>query len=364
MIILGIETSCDETSVAIVENGRQVHSCVIASQIKAHRRHGGVVPELASRMHTEALPKVLTRAFQEANMGWDDIEGIAVTHRPGLESSLLIGVTAAKTLAHARGLPLYGINHLHGHIFSPALSADLPFPHLALVVSGGHTQIWHVRSFRDMAVVAQTRDDAVGEAFDKVARVLGLGYPGGPRVEEAAREAQNPLSFPVPLRHDPTSFSFSGLKTAVMVAVGGYSGGGMGGNLSTSLRDQAPEKKRVANICQGFQVAVVQHLLDKIGYAIAEFSPKALTITGGVAANQFIVTQLTAALQTGEFGHGALKTPEMKAAFKKILPLPVYTPPLHYCTDNAAMIAAVAYHMPVETRIHDYATLEVLPTGC
>ena len=361
MIILGIETSCDETSVAIVENGRQVHSCVIASQIKAHRRHGGVVPELASRMHTEALPTVLQRAFQDANMGWADIDGIAVTHRPGLESSLLIGVTAAKTLAHARGLPLYGIHHLHGHIVSPALTHDLPFPHLALVVSGGHTQIWHVRSFQDMSVVAQTRDDAVGEAFDKVARLLGLGYPGGPRVEASAREATAPVAFTVPLRHDPTSFSFSGLKTAVMVEVGGYTG--VQESAAPPLKSQlSPE--RIANICQGFQNAVVQHLLDKIGYAIAQLSPKALTISGGVAANGFIVTQLTTALQTGKFGHGALREPAPQAVFQRILPIPVYSPDKAFCTDNAAMIAATAYHMSAETLIETYSKLEVLPTGC
>ncbi len=363
MIILGIETSCDETSVAIVEKGRQVHSCVIASQIKAHRRHGGVVPELASRLHTEALPAVLQRAFQDAKMGWDDIEGIAVTHRPGLESSLLIGVTAAKTLAHARGLPLYGIHHLHGHIISPALSHDLPFPHLALVVSGGHTQIWHVRSFREMSVVAQTRDDAVGEAFDKVARLLGLGYPGGPRVEIAARDATEPVVFTVPLRHDPTAFSFSGLKTAVMVEVGGYAGAHPGtAHVSPPKAILSPE--RIANICQGFQNAVVQHLLDKIGFAIAELSPKALTITGGVAANRFIVAQLTNALQTGKFKHGALREPAIQSIFKKVLPMPVYSPDMAFCTDNAAMIAATAYYRPVETGIDDYTKLEVLPTGC
>ncbi len=361
MIILGIETSCDETSVAIVENGRKVHSCVIASQIKAHRRHGGVVPELASRMHTEALPAVLQRAFQDANMGWDDIEGIAVTHRPGLESSLLIGVTAAKTLAHARGLPLYGIHHLHGHIVSPTLSHNLPFPHLALVVSGGHTQIWHVRSFQDMSVVAQTRDDAVGEAFDKVARLLGLGYPGGPRVEAAAREATAPIAFTVPLRHDPTSFSFSGLKTAVMVEVGGYIGAQ---SCATNSLKPVLSPERIANICQGFQNAVVQHLFDKIGYAIAQLSPKAMTITGGVAANRFIVAQLTDALQTGKFGHAALREPALQAIFKKILPMPVYSPDLAFCTDNAAMIAATAYHMSAETVIDTYAELKVLPTGC
>jgi len=357
MNILGIETSCDETSVAIVEDGRVVHSCIIASQIKSHRRHGGVVPELASRMHTEALPKVLNRAFKDAGFGWEKIDGIAVTHRPGLESSLLIGVTAAKTLAYTLNKPLYGINHLHGHIVSPSLSHDIPFPHLSVVVSGGHTQIWHVRSFTDMSVVAQTRDDAVGEAFDKVARLLGLGYPGGPLVEKYARAATSPVSFPIPLRHDPTAFSFSGLKTAVMMAVGGYQN-----TPGAAQEKKSPED--IANICQGFQEAVVQHLLDKLGYAISQLSPKALTITGGVAANRFIVEQLTMAINTGDFRSGALREPAMRAIFKQVLPFPVYTPEMSFCTDNAAMIAAAAYHMQSETLVHDYTKLEVLPTGC
>jgi N6-L-threonylcarbamoyladenine synthase len=357
MNILGIETSCDETSVAIVEDGRHVHSCVIASQIKAHRRHGGVVPELASRMHTESLPRVLHRAFKDAGFGWEKIDGIAVTHRPGLESSLLIGVTAAKTLAHTLSLPLYGINHLHGHIISPSLSHDIPFPHLSLVVSGGHTQIWHVRSFTDMSVVAQTRDDAVGEAFDKVARLVGLGYPGGPLVEQTAKDATSPVVFPVPLRHDPTSFSFSGLKTAVMLEMGGY-------QKSSAVSSEQKTPEEIANVCHGFQKAVVQHLLDKIGYAIAKFEPKALTITGGVAANQFIVASLRQAIETGDFHSGALREPPMRDIFRKILPFPVYTPEMSFCTDNAAMIAAAAYHMQSETLVTDYTKLEVLPTGC
>lgn len=361
MSILGIETSCDETSVAIVENGCHVHACVVASQMKAHRRHGGVVPELASRMHTEALPRVLAQAFREAGFGWEKISGIAVTHKPGLESALLIGVTAAKTLARTLRLPLYGVDHIHGHIVAPFLGVlgssmgTIPFPHLALVVSGGHTQIWLVQSFGEMSVVAQTRDDAVGEAFDKVARRLGLGYPGGPLVEKYARAATEPVVLPVPLRHDPVSFSFSGLKTAVMAEIA---------SVSRENGDQPLSETAIANLSQGFQQAVLQHLLDKLGHAVVTYKPKAVSITGGVAANQYLVTSLREALQVGAFRHSALREPSAKAVLSELGPIPLYAPEFRWCTDNAAMIAAAAHYRRSETLVHAYRKLEVTPTGC
>jgi len=314
--ILGIETSCDDTSIAIVRDGIYVEAVLTASQINAHRPYGGVVPELAARMHTQAIHHLLPRCLEKAGLTWSDIDQIAVTTTPGLEGALLIGVVVAKTLGMMLNRPVIPVNHIYGHIYSAFLDTDTPpeFPFVALVISGGHTQLWSVTGHYQFELLGQTRDDAVGEAFDKVARQLGLTYPGGPPVERRAALG-NPSRFklPRPLRDSPFEFSFSGLKTAVVQLVAEI------GTL---------DETTVNDICAGFQASVIDTLIEKAGAALRHSQASTLCVVGGVAANQTLVT----------------------AASERLVGVRVVAPPRHYCTDNAAMIATAAHFFPITKR--------------
>lgn len=310
MIILGIESSCDETAVAIVRDGREVLANQIRSQIELHRAHGGVVPELASRCHLEAVHPLLLAALAEAGLGWDAIDGIAVTQGPGLSGALLVGVTTAQSLGWLLNKPVMGVHHLEGHIYANFLAFGdrLRFPLLVLLVSGGHSQLIEMRGHGDYQLVGSSRDDAVGEAFDKVARLLGLPYPGGPAIDAIARQG-NPDAFEFP-RGLPESwdFSFSGLKTSVLYKV-------------QALQRQGAELP-VADLAASFQAAAIGALLDKtLRYAQAK-GIQQISVTGGVSANSLLRGRLAAAA-----GQAGIET---------------FMPPLGLCTDNAAMIAACA----------------------
>jgi len=311
MIVLAIETSWDETAAAVVDGGRKVLSSVVASQDDVHAPYGGVVPELASRRHLEVLMPVVRRALATAGIALDDVDGIAVTHGPGLVGSLLIGCSAAKALAYARRRPLVGVNHLEGHIYAAFLEGDPPaYPFLALVVSGGHTALYLAREPRDYERIGQTRDDAAGEAFDKVAKLLGLGFPGGPAIERVARSGDpRAIVFPTANMSDGAlDFSFSGLKTAV----------------SLHVRRSAPlDPARVADVAASFQATAVKTLVRKTVKAALRLGVKRVVLTGGVAANTALRDALAG--ECREYGW--------------IL----HVPSRALCTDNAAMIAAAGH---------------------
>jgi N6-L-threonylcarbamoyladenine synthase len=313
MIVLGVESSCDETAAALVRADGVVLSDVVSSQIKLHAPYGGVVPELAAREHMRNLTPVLERALAPIDGRWDEVAGIAVTQGPGLVGALLVGVQAAKAIALARGTPLVGVNHLVGHLLAVFLraGADAPrgpaFPYVALLVSGGHTALYEVRSSADIEQLGQTRDDAAGEAFDKVAKLLGLGYPGGPLVDRLAAEG-NPdaIAFPRPLlRHGSLDFSFAGLKTAVAQRV-----------RETGLPQSERER---ADMCASFQRAVVDVLVRKSLLACDARGVERLVLTGGVAANR------------------GLRQCAAEACAREGVEL--FVPSMRACTDNAAMIA-------------------------
>jgi len=311
MIVLGIETSCDETAAAVLDGGRKILSSVVASQDDVHAPYGGVVPELASRRHLEVVVPVIRRALSEAGMGLSDLDGIAVTQGPGLVGSLLVGCSAAKALAWAHRTPLVGVNHLEGHIYSAFLEERAPeHPFLALVVSGGHTALYVVEAPRRYARVGQTRDDAAGEAFDKVAKLLGLGYPGGPAIERAAHGGDAAaIRFPTATMSDGApDFSFSGIKTAVSLHVR------RAGSLSTA---------QVADVAASFQATVVKTLVRKSLRAGQRLGIRRLVLTGGVAANTALRTALQ--VECGERGWE------------------LFIPSRALCTDNAAMIAAAGH---------------------
>jgi N6-L-threonylcarbamoyladenine synthase len=315
MLVLGIESSCDETAAALVRDGREMVSSVISSQVDIHKRFGGVVPELASREHLDKIVPVVDEAFERASLKKGEIDGIAVTAGPGLVGSLLVGVSYAKAMAFALEKPLVGVNHIEGHIYSVVFeNPPIQYPALALVVSGGHTNLFYVPSAGRYKVVARTRDDAAGEAFDKVAKMLGLGYPGGPIIERLAR-AGDPRSvrFSVPRMHDGRpDFSFSGLKTAVSKHV-----------RETALKPVAggeEPSQAIKDLAASFQSVVVRSLVGTMEQLAAELRPRTLIVAGGVACN------------------GALREASRAAAGR--LDVPVYFPSPHLSTDNAAMIAA------------------------
>jgi N6-L-threonylcarbamoyladenine synthase len=308
MVVLGIESSCDETAAAVVVDGRDVRSSVVASQDAVHAPYGGVVPELASRRHLEVIVPVIERALAEAGVRLGGLDGIAVTRGPGLVGSLLVGCSVAKAIAYVHGLPLVGVNHLEGHIFASFLGGEGPaHPFLALVVSGGHTALYHSAAPLAYGLVGQTRDDAAGEAFDKVAKLLGLGFPGGPIVERTA-SAGDPGAIAFPLAHmtdQAPDFSFSGIKTSV----------------SHYVKRHAPlGPAQVADVAASFQAAVVKVLVRKTVRAALHLGVRRVVLTGGVAANG----ALRAGLQAAAAEHG----------------LTLFIPPRQLCTDNAAMIAA------------------------
>ena len=314
--ILGIDTSCDETAAAIVVDGRDVQSNIVASQIKAHEAYGGVVPELASRKHIEAINYIVNRALVEANTTFDDIDAVAVTNRPGLIGALLIGVAAAKSLAYAHNLPLLGINHIEGHIYANYMVHDnLTFPHICLTVSGGHTLLVEVHEGWNYKVLGTTQDDAAGEVYDKVAKYLGLGFPGGKIIDELAQKG-NPtaIDFPRPmLRSGDYQFSFSGVKTSVRYFVEKAERAGTIENGQVTIED----------IAASFQAAVVEVLVTKTVHAAKATGSNTITLTGGVAANSKLRSSLKERAQ--EIG------------------TEVYYPPFSLCTDNGAMIAGIAY---------------------
>lgn len=311
MLILGIETSCDETAVALVEDGHRILASEVASQVKLHQKYGGVVPELASRQHVQALVPLLETAFQRAALTPQALQGIAVTQGPGLVGALLVGFVFARAYAYARQLPWIGINHLLGHLYSVCLSSPEPeYPFVGLLVSGGHTNLYYVRSPRDAELLGQTRDDAAGEAFDKVAKLLHLGYPGGIVIDRLARDGDpQAVSFPRPLMADPGfDTSFSGLKSAVRRHV--------------ETHPDWPD--RIPDLVSSFQEAVVEVLVHKLLRAADHCNCRRLVLAGGVAANSRLRSMAQAAAARME--------------------LEVFIPPLNLCGDNAAMIAGLGYH--------------------
>ncbi|WP_243292900.1 tRNA (adenosine(37)-N6)-threonylcarbamoyltransferase complex transferase subunit TsaD [Bacillus sp. FJAT-47783] len=308
--ILGIETSCDETAAAIIKNGREIVANVVASQIESHKRFGGVVPEIASRHHVEQMTIVLEEVMEKANMKFQDLSAIAVTEGPGLVGALLVGVNAAKALAFAHNLPLIGVHHIAGHIYANQLITELKFPLLALVVSGGHTELVYMKDHGSFEVIGETLDDAAGEAYDKVARTLQLPYPGGPHIDRLAHEGKPTIDLPRAwLEEGSYDFSFSGLKSAVINTLH-----------NASQRGETIEPKDLA---ASFQESVVEVLVTKTVRAVEEYGVKQVLLAGGVAANKGLRTAL-------------------EQTFTDQEDVELIIPPLTLCTDNAAMIAAFA----------------------
>lgn len=318
MLILGIETSCDETSAAIVKDGKEIVSSIILSQDTLHRHFGGVVPEIACRAHLESIIGIINNALVDANIQLNEIDAIAVVNTPGLIGALLIGVTAAKTLSMALDVPIIAINHLHAHIYANNLEyEDIQYPAISLVVSGGHTILFLSESETKHIPLGWTIDDAAGEAFDKVSKILGLGYPGGPVIDRLARQGnQRAVTFPrAYLEKDSLDFSFSGLKTAVLYH---YRGQDLKNNDTTTPSDQ-----KIADIAASFQEAVVDVLVEKTFLASRMYNARGVLTGGGVAANSRLRQRL--------------KDKSME------LSVPVYCPSIRLCTDNAAMVAGLAY---------------------
>ena len=331
MNILGIETSCDETAAAVVTDGREIRSNIVASQIELHAKYGGIVPELASRKHVEAINYIVDQAMDEAGLRFDQLAAIAVTNRPGLIGALLVGVAAAKSLAYCHDLPLLGINHIEGHIYANFMEHQaLPFPHVCLTVSGGHTQLVEVQEGWRYNILGTTQDDAAGEAYDKVAQYLGLGFPGGKVIDDLAKEGdRDAIRFPRPmLDRDNYQFSFSGIKTAVRFFV--------------EKAEAAGRLPAVEDIAASFQAAVVDVLVGKTIRAAKAKNARAITLTGGVAANR----QLRESMREAGEKVGA----------------EVYYPRIQLCTDNGAMIAGVAYQK-YQTGLRDALNLNAYASG-
>ena len=305
MKILGIETSCDETSASVVENGKKILSNIILSQIDIHKEFNGVVPELASRNHLKTIHQVINESLKRANLSWNEIDAIAVTQEPGLMGSLLIGLTVAKTLAFCKKKPLIPINHLMGHVYSANLEHDIEFPFIGLIVSGGHTLLTIWKDWKNYEIAGSTIDDAVGEAFDKVAKLLDLGYPGGPKINQMAKKGTPSIDFPLVILNydkDRYNFSYSGLKTAVVYYI---------------QRNQGFSKE---NLCASFQKKAIDVLFRKTKLICEDKKINRVVVAGGVAANSYL-----------------------RELFDKSS-LEVYIPSIKLCTDNAAMIAGLAYH--------------------
>ena len=347
MRILGIETSCDETAAAVVEDGSRTLSNVVSSSVDLHAAYGGVVPEIAARSHIEVIIPVIEQALNDAKTEWNEIDAIAVTQGPGLIGSLLIGGLTARTLAIAKNKPLYPVNHVLAHTYANFItSTSLPgyqlnneppeFPLLTLIVSGGHTQLMLYESHNNYNIIGQTRDDAVGEAFDKVAKILGLPYPGGPSVDKAAQTGDaGAVKLPKAKLDNPYDFSFSGLKTATLRAAQEMAGKDY--TLPSSELPNLLTAGQKADLAASFQAKAVQTLTDAVGLAEAEFKPKTVLLGGGVAANQALRDELKNRLKT-----------------------PLLCPDIKLCTDNAAMIAAAAFYGPKQPT--DPYKMEVIPS--
>lgn len=317
--ILGIESSCDETSAAIVKNGTEEIATVIASQIDIHKDFGGVVPEIASRHHVKNITMVLAECLEKAHMKMEDIDAIAITYGPGLIGSLLIGLEAAKTLAFIYDKPLVPVHHIAGHIYANSLIKELQFPLLAVVVSGGHTELIEMKGHYKFNKLGGTLDDAIGECYDKVARVMGLEYPGGPKLDRLAVEGKATYKLPVPLRDDSYNFSFSGLKSAVI-------------NLAHN-EEQRGNELRKEDLAASFQKVAVESITTKVRKAVLDKNIKNVIIAGGVAANKIL-----------------------RDAMKELtdeLNVELSIPPMKYCTDNATMIASAGYYAYLEGREAD-----------
>jgi len=330
MLLLAIETSCDETAAAVVRDGRQVLSSIVASQVAIHAEYGGVVPEIASRQHLEAIVPVIEEALSCANVSFADLDGIAVTQGPGLVGALLVGLGTAKGIAQARQLPIVGVNHIEGHLFAAFLEGEVDFPFLALVVSGGHTHLYEVQAIGRYRTLGQTLDDAAGEAFDKVGKLLGLPYPGGPLIDRLAADG-NPaaIKFPRPLLRDGTSnFSFSGLKTAVYTYL--------------QHHPEARSDQALHDLCASFQQAVCDVLTAKTAAAAAATGIRRVVVSGGVACNR----GLRRSMATMAEQHG----------------IAVVFPPPALCADNAAMLAVAADHYLRTDCRSPLKALDALPT--
>jgi len=323
MLILGIDTSCDDTSASVVQDGRTIISNIISNQSDIHAKYGGIVPELASRRHIEMIMPVVDEALQQASISLSDLAAVAVCHGPGLIGSLLVGCSFAKAVCYGKNIPLVGVNHLEGHLLSPFLEEQAPeFPFISLVVSGGHTSLYRAEDYGRYAVLGKTRDDAAGEAYDKVSKLLGLSYPGGPIIDRLAQEG-NPkaVAFPRAYLPDTLDFSFSGIKTAVLHHVKGLPHDSTLNHQPSTLPD----------IAASFQAAVLDVLVRKTEWAVNKTGIRRVALSGGVAANSGLRKKMT------EMGH------------KKNIE--VFIPSVSLCTDNAAMIAAAGYHRSLKNEL-------------
>ena len=309
-MLLAIESSCDETACAVIKDGYEILSNIVSSQINVHTQYGGVVPEVASRIHVENISTVVTEALNKAEVTMDDIDAVTYTQGPGLIGSLHVGVQAAKAIAWAYHKPLVPVNHLTGHIYANRFVSELKYPLMALVISGGHTELVWMKSDWDFQIIGTTRDDAIGEAYDKVARVLGLGYPGGPKIDKIAKEGKPHYNLPTPKVSNPYDFSFSGLKTAVLQLI--------------QREEKKGEEINVADVAYCFQETALQSMVSKTIAAVKEYKPAMLVLAGGVAANSRLRVL-------------------MEAEMKKCPDTDLVIPPLSCCTDNAAMIGASGY---------------------
>lgn len=348
MKILGIETSCDETAAAVVEDGQKLLSNVVSSSIDLHKAYGGVVPEIAARSHIEAINPVISQAMDDADCGWSDIDAIAVTYGPGLGGSLFIGVMAARTLAILHKKPLYRVNHVEAHVYAAFLtSTSLPgyslsenrpqFPLLGLIVSGGHTQLVLFENYSEYKILGRTVDDAVGEAFDKVAKVLGFPYPGGPSVEKLAKSGNfATYNLPKAKTEGKYDFSYSGLKTAVLRVA--QKAVGEDYNFPSHLLSQKLTGEQKADIAAAFSHIAMEVLVDKTLAAYEEFAPKSIVVAGGVSAS-----------------------PELRKQIAERLPIKAYFPDTKLCTDNGAMIAALGFYKARHSEPADPYLLDIKP---
>ncbi len=318
--ILGVESSCDETSISIIKNGcTDVYTCIL-TQMDTHALYGGVVPEIASRMHTENITIVLEDVLNKSEIKIEDIDAIAVTYAPGLMGCLLVGLEFAKTLSLIYNKPLIGVNHIAGHIYANNLVEPIVFPSLGLVVSGGHTELIIMKGDYDFEVIGSTLDDAIGECYDKIARVLGFNYPGGPNIEKHAKEGKPTYDLPIPMNDDTFNFSYSGLKSYII-------------NLVHNEKQRGNDIK-IDDLAASFQKVAVDELIRKTKLAITKYGIKRLIVAGGVSANKYLRGELE--------------------AMCKELDVHLSVPPLKYCTDNAAMIAAAAYPLYKMGRFSSY----------